>query len=156
MRKHQQSIRLVPRLRRYVRALFRLRAAADQEVVFETLERAGQELHVYSLERASWARLFALAHAVYLEKLHAPGSQPRKGVTMQRDFEALVARLPPEQRQVFVLVTLEEMSYANVAKTLGMPIGTVMSRLFRARANLRSLLGVPSTGNPARGQISQG
>jgi RNA polymerase sigma factor (sigma-70 family) len=48
--------------------------------------------------------------------------------------------LPAEQRAVLLLVTLEEMSYEEVARTLGIPIGTVMSRLSRARDKLRAMM----------------
>jgi RNA polymerase sigma-70 factor (ECF subfamily) len=56
---------------------------------------------------------------------------------------AAVARLPVGQRQVVTLVDLEEFSYAEVAATLGIPIGTVMSRLCRARLALRDQLRQP-------------
>ena len=62
-----------------------------------------------------------------------------------RDLDRAIARLPAEQRAVLLLVTLEEMSYEEVARTLGIPIGTVMSRLSRAREKLRAMmLGQPS------------
>ena len=57
-----------------------------------------------------------------------------------RDIGTAVARLPLEQRQVLLLVALERMSYDATARTLGIPIGTVMSRLARARERLRILL----------------
>ncbi len=53
---------------------------------------------------------------------------------------AAIARLPLGQRQVVTLVDLEGCSYAEVGEALAVPIGTVMSRLFRARAALRELL----------------
>jgi len=49
--------------------------------------------------------------------------------------------LPEEQRQVVLLVGLEQFSYAETAEVLGVPIGTVMSRLARGRERLRALLG---------------
>ena len=57
-----------------------------------------------------------------------------------RDLDRAIARLPAEQAAVLLLVTLEEMSYEQVARTLGIPIGTVMSRLSRAREKLRALM----------------
>ena len=62
------------------------------------------------------------------------------------DIEKALARLPVEQREVILLVGIEQMGYAEVAKTLDIPIGTVMSRLSRARERLRVLL---SGGNDA-------
>ncbi len=62
---------------------------------------------------------------------------------------AAIARLPAGQRQVLTLVDLEEMSYAEVAQTLGIPVGTVMSRLSRARAALRNCLEQAQSRQPA-------
>src|SRR5437667_12120713 len=56
------------------------------------------------------------------------------------DLDRAIARLPTEQRSVLLLVTLEEMSYEEVAHALGIPIGTVMSRLSRAREKLRAMM----------------
>jgi RNA polymerase sigma-70 factor (ECF subfamily) len=57
-----------------------------------------------------------------------------------RDLDRAISRLPADQRAVLLLVTLEEMSYEEVALTLGIPIGTVMSRLSRAREKLRAMM----------------
>jgi RNA polymerase sigma-70 factor (ECF subfamily) len=54
---------------------------------------------------------------------------------------AALDRLPDQQREVVVLVALEEMSYRDVAEITGVPVGTVMSRLSRARSALRELIG---------------
>jgi RNA polymerase sigma-70 factor, ECF subfamily len=63
-----------------------------------------------------------------------------------RDLERSLALLPAEQRDVLLLVALEDMSYAEVASVLGIPIGTVMSRLSRAREKLRAMMhGTPVT-----------
>jgi len=56
------------------------------------------------------------------------------------DLQSALGRLAPEQREVLLLVALEDMSYADIAQTLGIPLGTVMSRLSRGRERLRSLL----------------
>ncbi|HEX7053092.1 MAG TPA: sigma-70 family RNA polymerase sigma factor [Burkholderiales bacterium] len=118
----------VARLRRYARALAGPGAAPD-ELVRETLERAG------SLppgeDRESRIALFTLMHEIY-----AQGGTPER----THEFDRAISALPPEQREVFLLVTVEEMSYEDVAKTLGIPIGTVMSRLYRAREKLRAWL----------------
>ena len=64
---------------------------------------------------------------------------PDSGLDL-RDLEAGLAQLAPEQREVLLLVCLEEMSYEQVASIIGVPIGTVMSRLHRARKYLRGWL----------------
>jgi RNA polymerase sigma-70 factor (ECF subfamily) len=65
-----------------------------------------------------------------------------------RDLQASLLQLPDEQREVLLLVGLEQMTYEEAAGVLGIPIGTVMSRLSRAREKLRALLanggGVPA------------
>jgi RNA polymerase sigma-70 factor, ECF subfamily len=65
------------------------------------------------------------------------------------DLERALVRLAPEQREVVLLVALEDMSYADVSKALGIPIGTVMSRLSRGRERLRRLM----DGEPARTEL---
>jgi RNA polymerase sigma-70 factor (ECF subfamily) len=63
-----------------------------------------------------------------------------------RDIDAALRRLPLEQRQVVLLIALERMSNDETPKTLAIPIGTVMSRLARARERLRVMLADESTG----------
>ncbi|MGF1642716.1 MAG: RNA polymerase sigma factor [Thiotrichales bacterium] len=82
-----------------------------------------------------------------IDELHSslpsPGVSPEEACGRGQLIEcvrAAVARLPLGQRQVLTLVDLEEMSYAEVAQTLSIPVGTVMSRLSRARAALKSCL----------------
>ena len=57
-----------------------------------------------------------------------------------RDLESALRLLPDEQREVLLLVALEEMSYADIAAALGIPLGTVMSRLSRGRERLRMIM----------------
>jgi RNA polymerase sigma-70 factor (ECF subfamily) len=72
----------------------------------------------------------------------APATQnPAGQVDRGQDVMAAVAQLSPEHREVVVLRELEQMSYQQIADTLGLPRGTVESRLHRARAQLRTLLG---------------
>ena len=70
------------------------------------------------------------------------------GGLMLRDVQRALYRLPVEQREVLLLVALEELSYRDAAQVLGVPVGTVMSRLSRAREQMRALL---SGESPAHG-----
>jgi RNA polymerase sigma factor (sigma-70 family) len=57
-----------------------------------------------------------------------------------RDLEAAIAKLPPERRQAILLVGLEGMLYEEAASVLGIPVGTLRSRLSRTRQQLRALM----------------
>ena len=153
-------VELIPRLRRYARALAGDRAAAD-DLVQDTLERAWAKLHLYRRGTDLRAWLFTVMHNVYVNQLRAARpsveldeempelAQPaRETDTLElRDLDRAIRRLPPEQREVLLLVVLEDMSYHEAAGTLGIPIGTVMSRLARAREKLRAMLsGLPPGG----------
>jgi RNA polymerase sigma-70 factor, ECF subfamily len=59
---------------------------------------------------------------------------------LRRDLDQALAKLPSDQRAVFVLRVNEEMSYGEISQALGIPVGTVMSRLSRAREKLRELM----------------
>jgi RNA polymerase sigma-70 factor, ECF subfamily len=65
-----------------------------------------------------------------------------------RDLEAAIAKLVPEQRQVILLVGLEGMQYEEAALILGVPVGTVRSRLSRGRDQLRRLMGMDEKAPP--------
>ena len=71
--------------------------------------------------------------------LRGPDGHAERQQTVNR-VRAAVAALPLGQRQVVTLIDLEDFSYAEVAEILAIPIGTVMSRLCRARVSLRQLL----------------
>jgi RNA polymerase sigma-70 factor (ECF subfamily) len=153
----KRLVELIPRLRRYARALVGERASAD-DLVQDTLERAWAKLHLYRRGTDLRAWLFTVMHNVHVNRLRAErfndpledempelashGTQ--SDALLVRDVDRAIARLPADQRAVLLLVTLEEMSYDEVARTLGIPIGTVMSRLSRAREKLRvMMLGQP-------------
>jgi RNA polymerase sigma factor (sigma-70 family) len=151
---------LIPRLRRYARALAGDRGLAD-DLVQDTLERAWSKFHLYRRGTDLRAWLFTVMHNVYVNQLRAarpsaaldedlpelarPGRET-DGLQI-RDLDRAIGRLPPEQREVLLLVALEDMSYEQAAQTLEIPIGTVMSRLARAREKLRAMLnGLPPSG----------
>src|SRR3982751_1457655 len=159
MNEAERLVDLIPRLRRYARALVGDRASAD-DLVQDTLERAWAKLHLYRRGTDLRAWLFTVMHNVHVNKLRATRATDmledempelaqrgaQSDALVVRDLERAIARLPAEQRAVLLLVTLEDMSYDEVARTLEVPIGTVMSRLSRAREKLRGMmLGQPST-----------
>jgi RNA polymerase sigma factor, sigma-70 family len=73
----------------------------------------------------------------------AAGSTPEDLLILQSDRQAVrqaLETLPPHFREILLLCDVEEMTYQEIAETLAVPAGTVMSRLFRARQALRRLL----------------
>ncbi len=153
MNEAQRLVELIPRLRRYARALVGDRATAD-DLVQDTLERAWAKLHLYRRGTDLRAWLFTVMHNVHVNRVRAARPTdmldeqmpelaqraPQGDALLVRDLDRAIARLPAEQAAVLLLVTLEEMSYDEVARTLGIPIGTVMSRLSRAREKLRAMM----------------
>lgn len=149
----QSLIELIPRLRRYARALVGERSTAD-DLVQDTLERAWSKLHLYRRGSDLRAWLFTVMHNVHVNRLRAarPADPLEEGMPelaqratqgdalLVRDLERAVAALPEGQRQVLLLVALEDLSYEETARVLDIPIGTVMSRLARAREKVRSLM----------------
>jgi RNA polymerase sigma factor (sigma-70 family) len=149
----QSLIELIPRLRRYARALAGERAAAD-DLVQDTLERAWSKLHLYRRGTDLRAWLFTVMHNVHVNRLRATRpSEPLEDempelaqratqgdALLVRDLERALAALPVAQREVLLLVALEDLSYEETAQALDIPIGTVMSRLARAREKVRLLM----------------
>ncbi|SAL29298.1 RNA polymerase sigma factor [Caballeronia telluris] len=149
----------VPRLRRYARALIRNRDLAD-DLVQDTLERALRHTDKFQSGTDLRAWLFTIMHNVFANQASRAGARavhvsvdddalPESefavaGTQSQslevRDLDYALQRLPVEQRQVVLLVGLEELSYAEVALALDIPLGTVMSRLSRGRERLRALM----------------
>lgn len=143
----------VPALRRYARVLTGNAWAAD-DLVQDTLERACRKWLLWRSGSNLRAWLFTLMHHLYLnqrrsalplqavdiETLHDGLQAPPDGNDDTLDLERCLQRLPAEQRAVLLLVTLEDMAYADAARVLQIPVGTVMSRLSRARTRLRELM----------------
>ena len=141
----------IPALRRYARALTREPEAAD-DLVQDTLVRALRSEHLFhGGDIRSWLftiltnlnrnRLRSLARRPALlpiEETDAPDASGPEGGG--RDIERALATLVEDQRAVLLLVVLEGLSYREVAEVQGVPIGTVMSRLARARAQIRAYL----------------
>jgi RNA polymerase sigma-70 factor (ECF subfamily) len=141
----------IPALRRYARALTRDTEAAD-DLVQDTLVRALRAEHLFHggdirkwlytiLTNLNRNRLRSLARrppALPLDEFDMSGSAgPEMG---SRDIERALATLTEDQRAALVLIVLEGLSYREVADVLAVPIGTVMSRLARARAQIKSYL----------------
>ncbi|WP_425374645.1 sigma-70 family RNA polymerase sigma factor [Pseudolabrys taiwanensis] len=141
----------IPALRRYARALTRDADTAD-DLVQDTLVRALRSEHLFQGEEVrSWLytiltnlnrnRLRSLARRPSLSSIEdndAPdASGPEAG---SRDIERALATLAEDQRQALLLVVLEGLSYREVAEVQGIPIGTVMSRLARARMQIKGYL----------------
>jgi len=144
----------LPRLRRYARALTGDRHLAD-DLVQDTLERALTRSSLWQRGTKLDAWLLTIMHNLFvnqirsverqrteaLEAAHEPAQRATQGDALAvRDIHAALKLLPFEQRAVLLLVTLDEHSYDETARILDIPIGTVMSRLSRARDRLRQLL----------------
>ena len=146
----------VPRLRRYATAWLHNAADAD-DLVQDCVERAlRQQATLQHPERlGGW--LFAILHNLHLSKLRR---ERRRGVTIEldaladdlalsapaedrnqiRDFARAMATLSEDHRQILLLISLEGLTYREIAELLEVPIGTVMSRLARARAQIKTYL----------------
>lgn len=143
----------IPRLRRYARALTGDRAQAD-DLVQECLTRAWEKLSLWRRGSDLRAWLFTILHNIFInelrrtkrrpelldfdeESLESPCRATQEDGLAMRDLETALYNLPFDQRAVLLLVALEELSYEQAAKALDIPVGTVMSRLARARERLR-------------------
>src|SRR5499426_2463466 len=134
----------VPALRRYARALTRNAELAD-DLVQDTLVRALRSEHLFhGGELRSW--LYTILTNLNRNRLRALSRRPAMAAIEDndapdlagpeaggRDIERALAALADDQRSVLLLVVLEGLSYREVAEVQGVPIGTVMSRLARAR-----------------------
>jgi len=153
----QQLLGAIPRLRRYARSLVFDPAGAD-DLVQTTLERALAHWHQFDQRRDILVWAISIAHNAFMDerRRHARMSfvesredgpriedtvaGPSADVGLRLDLVAALQRLPVEQREPMLLVSLEQLSYAECAELLRIPIGTVMSRISRGRAALREIL----------------
>ena len=159
-----QVVEQLPGLRRYARALTGNAWAAD-DLVQDTLERAWARCALWRAGSDLRAWLFTLMHNLYLNQrrgllevqplddqaLATLAGADDAAADMAMDLDRCLQRLPAEQRAVLLLVTLEDMAYADVARVLDIPVGTVMSRLSRARSRMRELMETAPAQAPAAG-----
>lgn len=144
----------IPSLRRYARLLTGSSSHAD-DLVQVTLERACLKWALWQPGSALRSWLFTLMHNLYLNQrrdwrhddAHAsmddvaePAYEPLAQAGEQMDMQLALERMSPAYREVLLLVSVEEYTYAETAGILNIPIGTVMSRLHRAREQLRGLV----------------
>jgi RNA polymerase sigma-70 factor (ECF subfamily) len=146
----------IPDLRRYARALHGDAWGAD-DLVQDTLERACERWQLWAAGSDLRAWLFTLMHNLFIDgarrALRQQAGQrvdiedvanelvaPAGGTEQALDLQRCLLRLPEEQREVLLLVALQDLAYEDVARITGVPVGTVMSRLSRARARLRELM----------------
>jgi len=146
---------LIPSLRRYAYALVRDHDAAD-DLVQDTLERAlsrwllrrdGGDLRAWlftilrNLHINAYRRGKRQGTHVPFDLAPMPGSPATQDSALEtRDVLAALDQLPEEQKSLLLLVGVEDLSYEAAARVLGLPLGTVMSRLSRARQKLRTVL----------------
>jgi RNA polymerase sigma-70 factor, ECF subfamily len=145
----------IPRLRRYARALVGDRYIAD-DLVQDTLERAWNKFYLWRAGSDLRAWLFTIMHNVFvnqarrrrheieqaMDELPAVAVRATQGDHLElQDVDRVLRSLSAEQREVILLVAVEQLTYDQVSRALDIPIGTVMSRLSRARERMRQLLG---------------
>jgi RNA polymerase sigma-70 factor (ECF subfamily) len=148
----------LPRLRRYAMAMLRSETDAD-DLVQDCVLRALSKRHLWQEGTDLRAWLFTILHNQRVnnvrrsirqgqpidvsdidQETHQP---PRQDGSLElRDLDRALALIPEEQRAVILLVGLEGMDYDTAAEVLGIPLGTVRSRLSRGREGLRRLMGI--------------
>jgi RNA polymerase sigma-70 factor, ECF subfamily len=159
---HPDLLAAIPRLRRYARVLTGDATRAD-DLVQETLARGWEKRRLWAAGTDLRAWLFTIMHNVFVNQ-RAMAVRDAQNVSLDGDGESAAAwqlpvrapqqahvelievlralsHLPPEQREVLVLAAVEEMRYEEIAAVLSIPVGTVMSRLSRAREKLRRAVG---------------
>lgn len=158
---HPELVAAIPRLRRYARVLTGESTRAD-DLVQDTLARAWEKRRLWQAGTDLRAWLFTVMHNVFVNQralarrealnvsIDAEGDagevwqipvRPAQLVRVElAELLERVGRLPAEQREVLLLAAVEEMKYEEIAIVLDVPIGTVMSRLSRAKGLLRERL----------------
>jgi RNA polymerase sigma-70 factor (ECF subfamily) len=150
----------IPGLRRFAQALLRGDRERADDLVQDTLERALSSWRLRRVEGELRGWLYTILYNRFLSDQERrkrrsaydtltelledelPGVEGGQHSALEyRDFLRAFATLPAEQRSVLLLIGVEDLSYEEAARVLGVPIGTVMSRLSRGRERLRRLTG---------------
>ena len=161
---HPDLVAAIPRLRRYARVLTGEASRAD-DLVQDTLARAWEKRALWQAGTDLRAWLFTVMHNLFvnqralarrdaanvsLDGAGAPAEiwqisvRPSQQAYVElHEVLMLLGRLPAEQREVLILAAVEELKYEEIAEVLDIPVGTVMSRLSRAREKLRRIVTEP-------------
>lgn len=156
----ERLVAFLPNLRRFAISLCRSRELAD-DLVQAACERAILAADSFAPDSRFDAWMFRILRNLWIDHLRRQKTagpqadlEEASGISVPSGEAASLARmdllhvtaalqkLPDEQREVLVLVCVEELSYHDAAEVLSIPIGTVMSRLARARKNLAQLTGI--------------
>jgi RNA polymerase sigma-70 factor, ECF subfamily len=155
--RRQAIVAEIPRLRRYARVLLRDRDAAD-DLVQDSLERALSRMENWVTGDSPRRWLLTIMHHLFVDQSRRAKRHGRAVIAMPETIDAIAVPPPqvdelasvevllalqqiaPERRAALVLVAVEGFSYADAASTLGIPAGTLTSRIARGREELRSIL----------------
>lgn len=152
-------IHMLPRLRRYAIALCRAADTADDLVQIACEKALASAGHAKDVPFDAW--MFRILRNAWIDRLRRQRTRgeevdiyerhdlasfdgahiPEQRLLLNKTMLA-IGRMPEEQRELLLLVCVEEMSYRDAAQVLDLPIGTVMSRLARARRKLSDEVGV--------------
>ena len=165
---HPELVAAIPRLRRYARVLTGDSVRAD-DLVQDTLARAWEKRRLWRQGSDLRAWLFTIMHNVHVNQVALarrdaanvsldadtanPSWQPPVRANQLERVELMeiveqMGRLSSDQREVLMLAAVEEMRYEDIASVLSIPIGTVMSRLSRARQRLQQALAPAAVEKP--------
>lgn len=159
-----QLVEYIPRLRRYARALSHNPYAAD-DLVQDTLERALNKRLLWRRDSRLRPWLFTIMHNLFINQVRRHGATPQmleldenlldgtespESTLYAQQLQLSINQLPDDQKEVFLLVSLEGFSYEEVAAIMDIPLGTIMSRLSRAREKLRKKISTHDKSMPLR------
>ena len=144
----------LPELTRYAMALTRNSDIAE-DLIQDCLERAWAKRALWNSQRKLRPWLFSIMHNLYINDISRLAnkqsfvdidisdtqavSEASNGMAL-RDLDIALSKLSPEYREIILLAGLENLSYKEIAKITSLPLGTVMSRLSRAREKLRKMM----------------